>query len=216
MWKKFVSFSRCERALLSKISQNILNQQDRISPFGKGGLKERLLNALAGFDQFNNRLLPQVDHGHFIRALTSDEGALVITAESDVCRSGADSKTCSCFVLLRVNQANARFSRIRNDNPFPVRGQPNEMRINTDGNRRDHAMRRAVPHGQIVGSKIGDVTETPVGAEGGEMGAFPCRNRGHRFVTARAHDRHIIRLYSPRKRSGSPDRTQCVPALSLS
>ena len=65
------------------------------------------LSCAAGLDHLHNSLPADIDHGDFIRALAADEDALMIGAERQVRRRAADRESCSCFVLMCVDQTDA-------------------------------------------------------------------------------------------------------------
>src|SRR5688572_7653537 len=108
-------------------------------------------------------------------------------------RGGADWESCSCFVIVGVNQADARFTCVRHHYPLSIWTDGEEVWISPDTDRGDNAMIAAIPYRQIVGRKIGDIAVAPVRAERGKMRAFAGGNRRHDFMIARPDDRHVIR-----------------------
>ena len=117
---------------LKKKSAGLL-RSDRVRIHTAHG-SARSLGELPCFDRLNDRLRLQVDHCNFIAALAADKRQLAVRTERDMRRGGADSKTCSCFVHVRVDDADARFAGVRNDQPLSIRAEREKVRINTDRN----------------------------------------------------------------------------------
>ena len=89
---------------------------------------------------------PEIDHRHFIRAFTADEGLFTVGAERDMRRRGAGQESCSLFVFVSVDQADAGFARVRHDKPPTIGTEREEMRINAHRDRRDDTAILAIPN----------------------------------------------------------------------
>src|SRR5512135_2205686 len=108
-------------------------------------------------------------------------------------RRAPDGEPGLWLMFVGVDEAEARFPSIRNDQPFAIRTDREEVRINAHGDGRHHPMISAFPDSEIIGCEIGDVAVAPVMIDRRQVRTLAGRNRRHDFVPARADYCHVAR-----------------------